>query len=97
MPKKISFQLVEEHLRFTHFIEADGSIVSCKTMEELEEVRVGIVNKYEFPSQDQRLSMCELGRMATHIDPTITMEFGEACSPFLAIYETRNPITHKCG
>ena len=96
---KISFKLVEDHLRFTHFIEPSGDIIACKPLEKCyEEVRVGIVNKTEYPTDEQRLSMCHLARLATGLDPTIEIEFGEACSPFLALYQKGHPLTDLlCG
>jgi hypothetical protein len=97
MLQKISFALVNDRARYTHFIEQDGSIIALCPIEIIPEVRVGVVCPQDFPSDEQRLSIVHLAQLATGYDPTVSIEFGQGTSPFPPIVPSNHPLAEMAA
>ncbi len=89
---KISFALVNDRARYTHFIEQDGRVVTMYDLNRVPEARVGIVCPADFPTDEQRYSIIRLAQFATGINPAAVIEFGEGTSPFPPMVPAEHPL-----
>lgn len=92
MLSRITFSLVNDRGRYTHFVESCGRVVTMYDLNRVPEARVGIVCPADFPTDEQRYSIIRLAQFATGINPAAVIEFGEGTSPFPPIMPADHPL-----
>jgi hypothetical protein len=60
------------------------------------ETKVGVVFAQEFPTDEQRAAIAHLANLATGIDATVIIEFGEGTSPFPGAIPKDHPFASLC-
>lgn len=93
---KISFALVNDRARYTHFIESDGRLIAMYDLNRIREARVGVAGD-PGRTDEQRLTIVHLAQLATDINPVVAVEFGEGTSPFPPLEPTNHPLTDLVG
>lgn len=94
--KRITFARITNRASYSHFVEADGTIIAIQSMQALQETIVGVVFAQEFPTDEQRAAIAHLANLATGLDPTVIIEFGEGTSPFPGAIPKDHPFTELC-
>lgn len=89
---RISFTLVNDRARYTHFIEKDGRLVAMYDLNRVPEARVGVVCEVDFPTDEQRLTIVQMAQLATGINPAVVIECGEGTSPFPPMVPAEHPL-----
>lgn len=92
MLERISFALVNNRGRYTHFIHLDGTIACLKPLEALHEARVGVMVDSDFPNEAQYDAIELLAAYAIGENPAVFMQFEEATAPFAARFRAGDPI-----
>src|ERR1700682_5197133 len=60
----LSFARITNRASYTHFVEADGTIIALRSMQNLRETKVGVVFAQEFPTDEQRAAIAHLANLA---------------------------------
>ncbi|MDP3078656.1 hypothetical protein [Bradyrhizobium sp.] len=93
---RITFARITDRASYTHFVEADGTIIALQSIHIGRETKVGVVFGQEFPTDDQRQAIAHLANLATGIDPTVEIVFSEGTSPFPGAIPANHPFAEYC-